>query len=215
MPVSQTETVLTPEELQTIETYNQHARAWADQHNTADYWQTEFDQFQELLPKGRVVEFGAAHGRDAAQLAARGYDYLGTDVATELLAVAAERLPALEFRTMSLYELELPDQAFDGFWASAVLLHIPRSKLAQALREMHRVLRPGGIGFLSVKQGVGEEMVTDPDLAGGSGPRYFVYYQGEALTTELQQAGFRVRLQYVKSVSNKTHWLVYFVERAD
>ena len=45
------------------------------------------------------------------------------------------------------------DASFDGVWASASLLHLPRSELAVALREINRILRSDGLLFASVKTG--------------------------------------------------------------
>jgi len=44
-------------------------------------------------------------------------------------------------------------EKFDGIWASASLLHVPRSLLPKTLTRLIRALRPGGVFFMSFKYG--------------------------------------------------------------
>ena len=56
-----------------------------------------------------------------------GYDYTGTDISTGLLNEARKKVPGQSFYEMSVYDLDFPEGTFDGFWASAILLHIPKN----------------------------------------------------------------------------------------
>ena len=49
----------------------------------------------------------------------------------------------VRFEQASIYELPFPDGVFDAVYAHAVLYHLARPEAA--LREMRRVLRPGGL----------------------------------------------------------------------
>jgi hypothetical protein len=50
------------------------------------------------------------------------------------------------------------EQAFDGIWACASLLHVPRSEMDDVFRRFTRALRPGGVWYLSFKEGEAEEV---------------------------------------------------------
>lgn len=63
-------------------------------------------------------------------------------------------------RQMDLTNIDLPDNSKTLIWCSHVLEHIPDDR--KALREMHRVLAPGGLLVLQVPIG-GE--VTNEDLS--------------------------------------------------
>jgi ubiquinone/menaquinone biosynthesis C-methylase UbiE len=67
-------------------------------------------------------------------------------------ALAAERgVPTVRFEEGSVYDLPFPAGSFDAVYAHTLLMHL--SEPVRALREMRRVLRPGGcIG------------IRDPDL---------------------------------------------------
>ena len=52
---------------------------------------------------------------------------------------------------------ELDDQeAYDGVWASACLLHVPRDELSGILSRIRRALKPGGVFYASFKIGEGD-----------------------------------------------------------
>ena len=45
---------------------------------------------------------------------------------------------------------------YDGVWASACLLHVPRDELAGILARIHRALKPSGVFYASYKVGHGD-----------------------------------------------------------
>src|SRR2546428_2262803 len=94
----------------------------------------------------RVLEIGCGLGTDGAQFAGAGADYTGVDL-TDAAVELAQRHFALfnlsgSFRTADVENLDFPDESFDLVYAHGVLHHTPDPR--QAVREIHRVLRPGG-----------------------------------------------------------------------
>jgi SAM-dependent methyltransferase len=94
----------------------------------------------------RVLEIGCGLGTDGAQFARAGASYTGvdlTDAAVELARKCFEvfELPG-EFRTADAEQLDFADDSFDLVYSHGVLHHTPDT--ARAVREVHRVLRPGG-----------------------------------------------------------------------
>lgn len=196
------------EEAVTTESYNLIAPQWAEAHKDPKFWQVELERFKFYLPSGKVLEVGSGGGRDAEALDALGYEYTGTDNSTGLLDVARKRNPTLNFFHNSVYELMFPESSFDGFWCAATLLHIPKSKIHNALHSIHNIIRSNGIGFICVKKGEGD-MVFDED--DNYGPRYFSYYQDDEFTQILEESGFPILEKYEIPVSTKTTWLNFFV----
>lgn len=203
---------LSSDEQTTVDTYNKDAGEWASKHSTEGFWKTEMDKFAELLPSGCVLEIGSGGGRDARELIKAGYDYLGTDVSRELIKEARKFNPGVTIKLTSIYDMDFPDNSFDGFWCSATLLHIPKSRMGEALRAIHRVIKPSGIGFISIKQGEGEKMeYEEPGQMEGERKRLFVYYRREEFTEELNKNGYEVVSYDIKPMSQRTTWLIYFV----
>ncbi len=87
----------TKEEEQTMRTYDTIAPDWASNHSSERFWGEEMDRFGELLPSGKVLEIGSGGGRDAKELIAKGYDYIGTDVSQGLLGEAKKLNPDATF----------------------------------------------------------------------------------------------------------------------
>lgn len=201
---------LTKDEEITRRTYNQLASIWASQHRTGDFWLPELEYFCTLLPSGKVLEVGVGGGRDAKELIARGYKYTGTDVSQELVKLAKKNNPAANFHTRSVYELNFKDP-FDGFWCVAMLIHVPRKRINEALHSIKRSVRPGAIGFISIKEGMGEELERKIDLDGDG--RLFTYYQRDEFQDILSTDGFEIIKHGYKPHSERSKWLTYHVRR--
>ena len=111
--------------------------------------------FLELLPEGgSILELGCGAGNHAAEMLARGFALRATDGSPEMAEIASKRLNH-PVEVMRFDELDECD-AFDGVWASACLLHVPRDELAGVLGRIHRALKPSGVFYASFKIGDGD-----------------------------------------------------------
>ncbi len=200
---------LLPEEELTLGYYDRAAHQWSAEHGEPGYWELEMDLFHQLLPQGRILEIGSGGGRDAKELIALGYHYVGTDISSGLLEIARQALPGHTFIEQSVYDLSF-DNSFDGFWASAVLLHIPRLRIYQALKQIRHTQRPGGIGFISLKDGRGEtievETIDDQEMY-----RHFTYWTREEFEPVLEVSGFELVDYVYQPRSLRTKWHSFFV----
>lgn len=194
----------TPAELKTIQFYDNKASEWASSHSGGQFWKSEMKKFHKLLPAGKVLEIGSGGGRDAKELIALGYEYTGTDISNGLIKEAIKHNPNATFLKQSVYELNFPKDTFDGFWTSAVLLHIPKSRIDKALTKIHKVVKPEGIGFISIKQGVGEKADENE--------RFFAYYSEEEFKKKLKDNNFEIIDSSIRPMSEKTIWLIYLVK---
>lgn len=196
---------LTPAEQLTLASYDRQAAQWSNAHMTAGMWSAEMADFHEALPSGRLLEIGSGGGRDAKELIPLGYDYVGTDVSHGLLEQARKNNPTALFNEMSVYDLPYENE-FDGFWCAAVLLHIPRDRLPNALSVIARAMKPGAVGFITLKEGAQAKFEDDD-----TGKRYFVYWQNDAFKAVLAKHGFHVIQEGYRPVSERTKWLTYIV----
>jgi SAM-dependent methyltransferase len=113
------------------------------------------ERFLSRLPENAdILELGCGNGRDSGFMIERGYRVTPTDGTAEMAAEASRRLgirvDVLDFRDIAY------DLAFDGIWANACLLHVPRAKLGLILARIHAALRPGGVFYASFKAGKAE-----------------------------------------------------------
>jgi ubiquinone/menaquinone biosynthesis C-methylase UbiE len=94
----------------------------------------------------KVLEIGCGLGTDGAQFAEAGADYTGVDLTDAAVELARKRFELFgltgDFQTADAEKLSFADGSFDLVYSHGVLHHTP--KTAEAIREIHRVLRPGG-----------------------------------------------------------------------
>jgi len=162
----------------TLQFYRGHAEAYAGREITSR--KARLAAFLALLPNGaRILELGCGAGGDTAEMLAQGLDVRATDGSPEMADVASKRL-GRPVETLLFHELDAVE-AYDGVWANACLLHVPRDQLAHVLSLIWRALKPGGAFFASYKEGE----------AGGRDAldRYYNYPSREWLSATYAEAG--------------------------
>jgi 2-polyprenyl-3-methyl-5-hydroxy-6-metoxy-1,4-benzoquinol methylase len=200
------------QESKTIQTYDTTAHHWAKAHAADNDWLWAAEHLKQLLPQGDLLEVGCGGGRDAAVLSQLGYGYLGTDASAGMVAVAQAQVPQATFRQCNVYDLAKLSQTFHGFWACAVLLHIPKARIGEALQAIYSVLKPGAVGMISVKDGDDEDFEVR-DKGGQHEERLFAYWRKDSFTKVLTENGFRVLDYTYKPKSKRTNWHVFFVAK--
>jgi len=136
----------------TLHFYRRNAQAYAEREIAAH---TRLTRFLALLPPGaNILELGCGAGAASAQMLAAGFEVCPTDGSPEMAAEASRRL-GRPVETLLFHDLDRIE-AYDGVWANACLLHVPRAELAQVLTLIWRALKPGGHFYASFKAGDAE-----------------------------------------------------------
>jgi len=137
----------------TLQFYRANATAYAGREITSR--QARLTAFLALLAADAVIlELGCGAGADTAEMLARGFNVLPTDGSPEMAEVASRRL-GRPVGTLLFHDIDAVE-AYDGVWANACLLHVPRDELAQVLARIWRALKPGGVFYASFKTGDAE-----------------------------------------------------------
>lgn len=93
-----------------------------------------------------LLDLGCGAGENSVYFAKKGARCVATDYSPGMVDVALKLAAAngvtIEGCTANAMALNFPDNTFDLVYASNLLHHIPDPKIA--LKEMHRVLKPGG-----------------------------------------------------------------------
>jgi len=169
-----------------------------------DFGEIDIYLFDQLLrarirPGARVVDAGCGSGRNIVYLLRQGYEVFGADadpVAVQhvrrLAAALAPNLPAENFVVAPVEQMPFPDAIADVVLSSAVL-HFARDdrQFDAMVREMWRVLKPGGMLWARLASTIGIEGEVRGILHGGrwsllpdGSERYLV---DEALLVEITQ----------------------------
>jgi cyclopropane fatty-acyl-phospholipid synthase-like methyltransferase len=160
--------------------YDQNAEVYANRNRSLPQsWLEGF--LSELAPGGSILELGCGGGQDCAYMLSKGFRVTPTDGSPEL-AKQAERLLGQPVRVMRFHELDA-DGEFDGIWAHASLLHVPRRQLPDIFDRIRYALREKGRFHASFKAGDAE----GHDSFG----RYYNYPSGEWLSDILTEGGWR------------------------
>jgi SAM-dependent methyltransferase len=93
---------------------------------------------------GQWLDFGCAEGGYTAALLRSGArSVVGVDVDEKRIDKAKIlRIPNASFQTFDGSRLDFPEESFDGAFVNEVLEHVVDEQ--KSLREIHRVLKPGG-----------------------------------------------------------------------
>ena len=138
----------------TVDYYDNNARNYFDSTIDMDM-EPLYEQFLPYVPVGgTILDAGCGSGRDTKVFLRRGYVVTAMDASAEMarLAFAYTGLQVFHLR---FEEMEFVS-AFDGIWASASLLHVPRASMHAVLDKLIAALKVGGICYMSFKLGFGE-----------------------------------------------------------
>jgi SAM-dependent methyltransferase len=163
---------------ETLQFYRGNAEAYAGRTFTSR--QARLMAFlARLSPGASILELGCGAGGDTAEMLARGFDVRATDGSPEMADVASKHL-GRTVETLLFHDLD-EVEAYDGVWANACLLHVPRDELAGVLGLIRRALKPEGVFYASYKAGDAEGRDTLN--------RYYNYPSPDWLRTNYTSAG--------------------------
>jgi ubiquinone/menaquinone biosynthesis C-methylase UbiE len=115
-------------------------------------WDEMFFLFENFLKPGdKVLDLGCGNGRWVKLFQTYNVDYVGIDSSLRLIEIAKKNYPNARFQVEESLNLSFPDNWFDKVYTIAVFHHIPSEEFKlKFLKEVKRVLKPGGILILTV-----------------------------------------------------------------
>jgi ubiquinone/menaquinone biosynthesis C-methylase UbiE len=144
----------------------------------------------QVRGRGTVCDLGCGPGHIARYLHERGVPVVGVDLSPEMIAQARRLNPEITFIEGNMLALEAPDRAWAGIAAFYSIIHIPRADVVRALREMKRVLQPGGVLLLAFH--IGDETIHKDEWWGQQVCIDFFFFQTREMLASLNAAGLAV-----------------------
>jgi len=170
---------------------NEYAARYANELDDKPFDRDQLTRFADLVRgNGPVCDLGCGPGQIARFLAARGLDVVGVDLSPGMVEQAKQLSPGLEFRVGDMLALDRPDGSLAGIAAFYSIIHVPRARVVDALGEMRRVLRPGGLLLLAFH--LGDEDLHLDELWGEEVDIDACFFARAEMEGYLRDAGFEI-----------------------
>ncbi len=151
---------------------------------------------REVGDLGPICDLGCGPGQIARYLHRQGAATLGVDLSPRLIAEAQRLNPEIHFHQGDMLSLPEADNSWGGIAAFYCIIHIPRAQVVDALREMRRVLKPGGV--LLVTFHIGDEIKHVEEWWEKSVSLDFAFYQPAEMESWLKEAGYELEETLVR-----------------
>ena len=149
------------------------------------------DEFAERVRgRGLVCDLGCGPGHVARYLHERGVEVCGVDLAPAMVERAREQNPGIAFLEGNMLALDAPEGAWIGIAAFYSIIHVPRADVGQALGEMFRALKLGGVCVLGFH--LGRDAMHVDELWGEQVSIDCTFFSTEEMEAHLLGAGFEV-----------------------
>jgi SAM-dependent methyltransferase len=192
------------------DTYDRIAEDWHKDHQGDDWWVEGTDAFISFLrPGAAVLDAGCGGGFKSRYLAERGLEVTGIDFSEKLLDIARRENPGISFQAMRMQDAASLPQEFDGIFAQASLLHVPRNEIRDVLKSLVSRLKEGGYAYVAVKgprDGCPLEETKLEDDYGYEYSRFFSYHSLAELIAHLEALGLETVYQSTNRVG-RTDWI--------
>ena len=155
---------MTDPKQQVISRFGERVREWAanysdleprslDSQNLLSRHRFSLEMVESAVPCGsRILDVGCGTGEMVAKLTERGYEVWGVDLAEPMIAYASRRYGSGRFRIGDIEKIPFDDSMFDAVVCLGVIEYLVDD--AQALKEIRRVLKPGGCAIISTPSAI-------------------------------------------------------------
>ncbi len=160
---------------------------------------------QEVSGGGPVCDIGCGPGHVSRYLYEHGADVSGIDLSPRLIDEARRLNPGIPFAVGDMRSLEVPDATFAGVVAFYSLIHFEADQLREAIRELRRILSPGGVLVASFHRGSERRHIED--LWGVEVNLDFNFFEPDQIKEVLSEESFTV-----EQITVRTPYIGFEVE---
>ncbi len=193
----------------TINYYDSNADEFTETTKEVDFSEIQQVFMNYLSPEASILDFGCGSGRDTKYFLDHGYHVTATDGSEEICKIATD-YTGIPVKHMLFEELDDRNQ-YDGIWACASILHVPKKDLRDIFHKMYQALKKNGLLYTSFKYGTFE---------GERNGRYFTDFTEEKFTDFIGEISeFRIEKMWitgdVREGRGDERWLNILLRRMD
>jgi len=171
----------------TLNYYNENAQSFASGTVSIKFTEVQDKFLEKLNPDAYILDFGCGAGRDTKYFLSRGYQVDAVDGSEQLCRIASE-YTGIKVRQILFQELDEKEK-YDGIWACASILHLPKKQLREVLKNMYAALKSKGWIYASFKYG---------EFEGERNGRYFTDFTTDAFKDFIHDMhGLKIEEQWI------------------
>ena len=120
------------------------------------------DKFLSYIQKPwTILDIGCGAWVDAWYMVSLWHSVIGTDFSSEMIALAKEKFPDIDFTVGDARKLVYPPGSFDGILAACFLIHIPKKDVSNLLKLIYSLLKKDWVFYISLQSGTSAEVFID------------------------------------------------------
>lgn len=153
----------------------------------------EIEKLCGLLNKGdHILDAGCGNGRDLMIFNKKGFYVTGIDFSDGQLNFARQRITdtKISLEKQDILHLDFPENSFNAIWCCAVLSHYRKSDVIKVLKSFFCLLKSGGLSFIILKKGKGEQYVVEKEFDGIT--RFTTFFSEEDIYEMAEESSFSV-----------------------
>ena len=168
-----------------------YAQRYCDELSRKPFDRELLERFILSVPTGsRVCDLGCGPGHLADHLSSLGVHAFGMDLSPSMIAIAQKRYPSNDYVVGDMLRMELPDESLGGIVAFYSMIHLKRQEVFPAVREMARVLVPGGGLLVAFHRGAGT--LHEEEELGHPVSFDCTLFEPEEISSAMEEVDFRL-----------------------
>lgn len=191
-----------------IEYYNREAERYKEERNELVEFTEIYKNFVKYLKPGcKILDFGCGSGRDSLYFKKIGYKVIALDGSPKMCEITRD-LCNIEVKEM-FFEDFIEKDTYDGIWACATLLHLPKEVLIKVLSNLAASLKDDGYIYTTFKYG---------NFEGIRHERYFIDFTPETFSELIKSVSELEIIEEFESNSslksqNNKHWINFILKK--
>ncbi len=138
----------------TKEWYEKNAQNYYNRVKDINISALSVDFLRALQPSATILDAGCGIGNFTKDFIEKGYNVTAFDGSSKMVRLATKHC-GQTVHQLTFKEIEYENQ-FDGIWAQASLLHVPRNEIQAIFAKFIKAMKKGGVWQFSFKYGSGE-----------------------------------------------------------
>jgi SAM-dependent methyltransferase len=197
---------------ETVRSYDEYWRLYDERF--AEHFRlrvvAEANSFLANLQGRQILDLGSGPGVHAEFFRSRGFNVMCVDLSPAMVGLCLRRGLRAEVADMEMLDYK-PD-SFDGVWAYASLLHLPKNRIPGMISKIRSWLRPDGLLSMSFKEGTSQGLEGHERFPGTR--RWFTYVEAEEVMDWCADGFVPIRCSAVQASKRSTFMNFTFMKNS-